>query len=744
MKNPLKRAMPRSPSTLRPPATALFFAAIILLLPSIASAQGRLLLPSGKPAAGSQVSIPGIPGSVRAGSNGEFVIDERARVPFVLVVIGAGGEIYPPVSVGELIPNQPLIVQLEPTLRESVTVMSGVAPNIEAPAASGISIVGREDLEERRPEHLVDALVRTPGIEVRGSGPAAVPVVRGLSSGRTLLLLDDSRVTAERRAGPSGTFLDPFTLASIEISRGPGSVAYGSDALGGVIHARPRDPILGDNALNYHLTGGLGARPAMSAGLELSHGAGTGAILAVIHARSGDDGSDGDGSEIPNSSYDDHGVALRYLLPTSNGLFRVGVAADRGRDLSVPAADIALNRTFYPDESSDRLTIGWDSTPGGLIDILEMRASLGSYAVTTDRERLPVGTTTRQIASAGVDANDITFRTGVTHMTKGGRVHGGVDFVSRFGLRADGFTQSFDLTGSPTTRVDEVSIEDAWKRDLGLFLIYDWQATSRLALSGGARIDRVESENRGGFFGDRERSDTAPSGHVSATFTPLTHVTATLQASSGYRDPTLSDRYFRGVSGRGFVVGNPDLEPERSLQYDGALRWQSTTRSVALLAYHYTIRDLVERFREGNDFNFRNRGEAEVKGVELEMATNLPARFSLAVTASLARGEASDGGTPLDDIAAPNAHAALRWSNDRLSAFAHGFFFARDDRPGPVETTRPGYATLDAGAGWRILTQAEIRMHVRNLTDRTYAGSADANSALAYGRNLTIGINGTF
>ena len=70
----------------------------------------------------------------------------------------------------------------------------------------------------------------------------AVPSIRGLARGRTLILIDNARVTTERRAGPSATYLNPFFLEAVEISRGPGSVAYGSDAFGGIIHARTRRP----------------------------------------------------------------------------------------------------------------------------------------------------------------------------------------------------------------------------------------------------------------------------------------------------------------------------------------------------------------------------------------------------------------------------------------------------------------------------------------------------------------------
>jgi iron complex outermembrane receptor protein len=77
-------------------------------------------------------------------------------------------------------------------------------------------------------------------------------------------------------------------------------------------------------------------------------------------------------------------------------------------------------------------------------------------------------------------------------------------------------------------------------------------------------------------------------------------VSGTLQYVRGFREPTLSDRYFRGVSGRGFVVGNPDLRPERSDQFDLALRAAFSERArIALYGYLYRIHDVIELLREG-------------------------------------------------------------------------------------------------------------------------------------------------
>jgi outer membrane receptor protein involved in Fe transport len=718
--------------------------ALLLLLFSIlgvplAALDGRLLDKDGRPLAGVHVSVAGRTGAVRTDADGRFRILPDPELPATLIIVGTRGEIYPPLVVSDASSE----MRVEEAFQESVTVTSGAAPNIDAPPAAGTFTVGHEEIEERRPEHLADALDRVAGVSRRGEGPAAVPVVRGLAGGRTLLLLDDSRVTTERRAGPSGTFLDPFTLGSIEIARGPGSVAYGSDAFGGVIHARPRDPILGESQFRYQLASAFGGSQVRSAGVEYSQSINAASsISGLLHVRDSNGSDAGGGIEIDNAAYEGRGGTVRYLMTTNRGVFRAGLALDQARDVGAPAADSLVTRTYYPEEDSRRLTASWDSASTDRFGI-EVRGALSSYDIVTNRERLPAGTTTRQISSSDITADDASLRAIVTRMAGNARFRGGADFTSRFNLRALGSIENFDAAGAPTTRTGEVSIDDASKTDTGLFAMADWTPLARLTTSAGVRIDRISVRNSGGFFGDRERDDTAFSGHAAATLTLAPSLTATLQGARGFREPSLSDRYFRGVSGRGFVVGNPELEPEKSTQFDGALRWQRGSRSVALLGYHYTIEDLVERFRAGADFNFRNRGEAEVKGLELELASALPLGLALQVTGAIARGEAVDDDAPLDDIAAPNLHAALRWAGRSGSAFLHVFVVGEDDRPGPVETTRAGYTTADLGFGWTFTRAAELRLQVRNVFDKLYPGSPDANAALAPGRTLMIGLGGT-
>ena len=729
-----------------PPGRCLFvLLSVLLLAPGLALAfDGRLLLPDGSPATGYQVSVVGRSASFPVAEEGRFRIFPDPAPPFRLVAVSPSGEVSPPFDVHE-IPDGILQMTLQAAFRESVTVASGVAPGIDAPPAAATVTIGLEDLEQRRPYRLFDALEGVAGVSRTDETATGVPVIRGLGRGRTLILLDGSRVTAERRAGPSASFLDPFTLGSIEVSRGPGSVSYGSDALGGVINARSRYPEPGaPTSLRFHLDKGFGADDEESAGVELMGDLLGGALLGQFTMRQAGQAEAGGGEPIPLSEYEDRNGALRYTVHTPAGRLRAGFFAAEAEDVGKPASDSETIRTLYPTESSRRFNLGLDTGPRAGWDNFEMAAFFGSYRLVTDRDRLATPTSNRQFESSDVDADDGSLRAVGERGLLGGLFQLGLEVVSRFNLEAIAVQDNYDAAGNLATHSQSLAIEEASQIDQALFATWQRPVAAKALFSIGLRGDRVETENIGGFFGDRSTEHDALSGHVALTAGPFAGVTTTFQVARGFRDPTLSDRYFRGPSGRGFITGNPELDPEKSVQYDAAVHWAVGSGSVAVYGYLYEIDDLIERYRPVRDFFFRNRGEAEIKGLELEAQVPLWAALSLELAAAWARGEALDDNAPLADIAPPGGTATLRWAGERGFAYLRTAAYTEDDRPGPAEVARPGYTTFDLGTGWRFFQDLEVRVIGRNLTDRRYRDSADEVASLARGRSYSVGLVGRY
>jgi outer membrane receptor protein involved in Fe transport len=709
---------------------------------SAASFQGRLLLADGRPAAGFVVSVVGGAVTVPCAPDGAFRLDPAPSPPFRLVAAGPNGELSAPMEVAALT-AEVVELTLPTVVRDAVTVVSGIAPGLDLLPASAATVVSAEALEQRPPQRLVDALEAVAGASKLGEGADSVPALRGLARGRTLILVDGARVTAERRAGPSATFVDPASLASLEVLRGPGSVVYGSDAFGGVLNAVTRDPDP-ERSLRFAVEGAAGGQPQTDASAALSLPIGEGALLVDLHATDADDAEAGGGDEIFNSSYSAVGGALRWVRPLGPGRLRVALQIDRVDDLGKAAIDSREIRATYPREDSDRLMVSWIGAPSATWDAVEASAFAGTYRVVLDRDRAATSASNRRVDSSDTDAKDAQLRGVAGRGWAGGRLQVGVDVHSRFDLSSEIGRTDFAADGTTVVAsTAAAAIEEARQLSSGLFATWTRALAPRWTLAVGARGDRVESRNRGGFFGDDSTSDAALSGNLSLSWAPAAGWSVTAQAARGFRSPTLSDRYFRGPSGRGFVIGNPDLDPESSLQLDLAARRTFGRTAVALYGYRYEIDDLIERFRAGDDFQFRNRGQATLEGVELELQSRLDERWTLESGAAWTRGRA-DGGDPIDDQPAPNLFAGLRHAETWGYLFGRLALHGEKDDPGPTELRRGGYALVDLGGGWRISERLELRGIVRNALDRRFYGSPDEAADVSPGRTFQLGLSGRF
>lgn len=712
------------------------FSLPLLLLPGIASAlEGRVVLrQTGEVVANAEVAILGRTGSAITDNEGRFSLRPDPELPFEILVILPGERYMKPILI-ESIPSDGILeVRIEPLVQESVTVTAGAAPDIESSPASGNTLVSRTDIELRQPENLTQALENVAGVSKVSEGQAAVPAIRGLARGRTLILIDDARVTSERRVGPSATYLDPFLLEGLQVSRGPGSVAYGSDAFGGVIHARTRRPIPG-TPWRVRLLGTLGAgTPQQRVGAEVSRGFAEGGVLFQGHYRDFDDYRSPDG-EIFNSGASDRGFLARVDQIVAGGLFSAGLQSDFGRDIDRPRANSRVTRFYYPIEDSHRFTASYDLGPTFGLHRVSFSSFLGDYRVVTDQDTFATDTTPRLIERADVGARDFGIRASAEKLLGDARIDFGLDWNGRFDLNAEDVVIDFDLAGDETSRRVDETIESAARTDTGLYIYGEAAAHPKLLVGVGGRADRVTTSNEGGYFGDLSTSSSAVSGYVSATLGSFRGLSFTAQVARGFRDPVLSDRYFRGVTGRGFITGNPGLEPETSIQIDTSVRFTTDDWRGAFYYYDYRIHDLIERYEEGEDlFFFRNRGRGRIRGVELEAQAELPRAITLEVTAQKQGGRALDDETPLDDISPFVFTMQLRKTiGDRAFVQVRAALYAADDEPGPTEVATPGYGLLDFSAGFSLSDSVELRFLGRNLLDVTYPASPDRRAVPAPG-----------
>jgi outer membrane receptor protein involved in Fe transport len=715
----------------------LLLLAFLALLPSSAlwALEGRVILAdTEEPVANAEVTILGRTGNALTDSDGRFTLQPDPAVPFEILVILPGERYMKPYLVESIPEEGPLVIRVSPLVEESVTVTAGAAPDIESAPASATTLLSHTDIEVRQPVNLIQALENVPGVNKVSEGQAAVPAIRGLARGRTLLLIDGARVTTERRAGPSASYLDPFLLEGIQVSRGPGSVAYGSDAFGGIIHARTRRPTPGA-PWGLHFLGTLGAgEPQQRVGAEVSKGFSQGGVLFQGHYRDFDDYRSPEG-EVFNSGATDQGFLARADQVLGGGLFSIGWQSDYGRDIDRPRTNSGTTRFYYPIEDSHRFTASYDLGPTFGLNRMSFSTFLGGYRQRTDQDSFADGTVSRHIERAEVDANDFHVRASAEKLLGGASLEFGLDVNGRYGLEAEDVVVDFDLAGNEASRSVNPTIEDAGRTDTGVFLSAEGAVHPLVTLAGGARGDRVTTRNSGGYFGDHSTSNSAFSGYGSATVGSFGGFSFTAQIARGFRDPVISDRYFRGVTGRGFITGNPDLEPETSTQFDSAVRYTGRDFRGGFYFYEYRFQDLIERYEDGEDlFFFRNRGRARIRGIELELQTELPRAVNLEVGFQLQSGLALDDDAPLDDMSPMTLFVQARKDlGSKAFVQARAAFYAEDDEPGPTEIAIPGWTVFDVSAGYQFDERLELRFLVRNLFDASYPVSPDARAVLAPG-----------
>lgn len=110
-----------------------------------------------------------------------------------------------------------------------------------------VQVVDQKSLERNQGPTLSNALEQIPGINSINMGVAvSKPVIRGMSGNRIVVAENGIKQEGQQWGADHGLEIDPFNAERIEIIKGPASLLYGSDAMGGVIHIKqPLIPLTG-------------------------------------------------------------------------------------------------------------------------------------------------------------------------------------------------------------------------------------------------------------------------------------------------------------------------------------------------------------------------------------------------------------------------------------------------------------------------------------------------------------------
>jgi outer membrane receptor protein involved in Fe transport len=501
-----------------------------------------------------------------------------------------------------------------------------------------VNIISAEDIEIAAPQNAADMLRSEPGVDVDGIGPnQSRPIIRGQRGLRVLFLEDGLRMNNPRRQTDFGEIpglVDIDSVATMEVVRGPSSVLYGSDAIGGVINLVTNNPIMGES-----LRGGVQLRTDTGANSKQGGGNIAGSFAKAAYqlgftSRSFDDysapaGTFGnitldDSAKVVDSGLTDKSLwgTLGFALGDSHDLrFRLNRyrADDAGfgfvePDLLGEGDDFRI-RILYPFQDFDRLSAIYSGTgfETPWIDSLEAKV----YYQNNERQLandidINIGPIFPGAPNSFVFADTKNFTdiesTGVrleALKTVGGKhlITYGLDAYEddSFNTDASVTTTQLNFPGPPFTVLDVsedtlANAPNATNSSFGVFVQGDFAVGDRWKLAAGVRDQTVTTKAQatpGWDISGLDFDDRATVASASALYRATDNVHLVASYGTAFRAPNIIERLFNGLTpeGAGFQILNPDLVSENSETVDVGLKYR---RKQALFELNYFQNDISD------------------------------------------------------------------------------------------------------------------------------------------------------
>ncbi len=559
-------------------------------------------------------------------------------------------------------PEKPTVAETEKTEEEKAAAEQGLVFTDELVVTAGrreqlsgetpapITVLTREQIEREQPEKMADLFKQIPGVEVQGEGPfRGIPVIRGLTSNRVLILVDGQRLNNAREstdfAGIQPALVNLADVERIEVLRGPASVQYGSDAIGGVVNIITRKPDLGSAA--FKITGDAAYEFASTSDSQQFRAsvAGTGEGFSFFVGGTVEDvgnytAADGAWEDpryenfvqsdnvVPNSGMEQTSFNGNVRFLTGNqGVFKVNAEVVRTKNVGFPGYDPATSGIdiSFPNFNRDKVSLAWESGPvWGLNDIV-----LSTWYQEIDKESIrdfdfgfyfSNQFTESLIKSFGFNAQSIADLD-AHHFTFG------LDFYQDK-LHDNAFSES-----SYTPPSDEVTVPDSYQRGLGLYIEDQITLSERFTLNAGLRGDDFNfvTEDDPRYVGEQyDVNQTALAGNLGLVWSVAQHVNVTGLIAHGFRAPNLQERSFIGLASTGdtFILQNPFLDSETSWNYEVGFKVRYDRYSGGLNVYYNDLNNFITlEFLDPSESpipgldaaQLQNVEKATIKGIELDL-----------------------------------------------------------------------------------------------------------------------------
>ena len=609
------------------------------------------------------------------------------------------------------------------------------------------SVLSDQELQGNRSATLGETISVLPGVRNFSSGAGVgKPVIRGLSSNRVLVLTNGQRLENQQWGDEHGPQVEAGEAERVEVVRGPASVLYGSDALGGVVNVITPDlpdALTGEPFVSGSLVAGYASNNEQPDGSLLLQGASGGLGFR--------------GSFTGRTSDDVRTPAGRLFNSGGNTVNGSGAVGYRGAWGSVAAtyARRVEKVEIHEDPAEEPAATPFQRIGDDLVHVH------GSLPVSASHLDVNLGyERNRRREFEASDATDVAL--GLLSRTYSADIrlhHPPVGSVAGI-VGVSALRNEFDKFG------EESLIPANAYNNVGIYA-FEQLEVGRWNLALGGRYDfrrlRVEDDAELGVVAQR-RTYNSVTGNLGVLYRVAEPAALVLNVGRGYRSPTAFDLFSNGVHEGTvrFERGDSTLKNETSINTDLALRIQGKKVTAEIGGFanfidNFIFPDPTGAVDPGSGLQIFDisQGNAELTGFEAALEYHPAPFLHLRGTADYTRGQNTTLNQPLPLIPPFRATYSLRLESGQKGLLESSYLSlsgesnARQTRVDPEDFAPDGY-TLAHVAGGVVLPLGRrsiaVDVQVKNVFDKAYASflSRYKTYALDPGRNFIVRVTTGF
>lgn len=669
--------------------------------------------------------------------------------------------------------------------------------NVAAP----VLVIDSARIRSQVANGVADLFRSEPGVDVVGTGVnQARPMIRGQRGQRILLLEDGMRLNNSRRQQDFGeipSLVDADQLARVEVVRGPASVLYGTDAIGGVVNLITRVPNVGgpenvSGRVGYQY-GGAGALSKTTGSVTGNAGnwafdvSGSARVAGDYEAPAGSYGKVTLAKDTPlqHSGVRDRNAAgmLAWQASQSLGLFAKyeQYAADDAGFGYVPPTLIGSDPTqieiLYPKQQFGKFSAGLHASALGspVADRFEFTAyrernkrDLTQHIFAFFGPGTPAGAGVDIAATNFTDITSDGLRAEATKTARRAIFTYGLDYFHDNSANTDSSKTTVVGFGPPQSQYsNRAQIPNATLSSYGAFAQADVRLHERFSLIVGGRGQHLESAPKltAGRSDSIARHSNGTAVYAGSGVWRLANSTSLVATvGRGFRAPNLVERYFDGPTpeGSAYQKAAPDLRAETSLNVDGGIKYRNGWITGEASVFQNDIHDAIIASATGAKqgtlpvYQNVNVGRLRAKGGELSLSALIGAGFTASANYSTVKStNVAQPNVPVGDTYASKLNGSLGWAS-ATGRFWTEYALRHNGEQGdiaatasPVGPVLPAFTVQSVRAGirgWSVgRARQDVTVGVNNIGNVLYAEAANASFFRPEpGRHVVVAVSTAF